>query len=248
MTLVLALLGLGVILGTVFQRVTGMGFALLMAPFFAITFGPYEGILLMNLGGAVSSLLVLSRVWRDVDWNRLGLFIAAALPTGAVSALVVSRLPAAPLQVSIGVLLILGLTASLVFRPKQAQTRLAPVAALTAGAVSGVTNAAAGIGGPPIGIYAQATGWAQRNFAATLQPMFFLISISAFVVKTVFAGSAPGLEWWIYPAMVVLILIGLGLGGQAKKFVDEKFARRLVIVFCFAGSLSAIVDGLLVLR
>jgi len=92
MTMVFAALAGGVVLGTVFQRVTGMGFALLMAPFFAIVFGPYEGILLMNLGGAVSSLLMLSRVWRDVDWGRFLMLSSAAIPSGIIAGLVITRL------------------------------------------------------------------------------------------------------------------------------------------------------------
>lgn len=50
MAVVLPMLGVGVLFGTMSQRITGMGFALFMAPFFALAFGPYEGVLLINIG------------------------------------------------------------------------------------------------------------------------------------------------------------------------------------------------------
>jgi len=244
MTMVFAALAGGVVLGTVFQRVTGMGFALLMAPFFAIVFGPYEGILLMNLGGAVSSLLMLSRVWRDVDWGRFLMLSSAAIPSGIIAGLVITRLDQPTLQILVGVVLILGLSASLFLRPAPARSSPSGLA-FAAGAVSGFTNAAAGIGGPPVGIYAQATGWPQRNLAATLQPVFFVISVSAFASKTIISGGLPGLAWWIYPSMVLFIVVGLTVGELSKKWIDDRLARLAVIVFCYFGAASAIVDGVI---
>lgn len=243
MALVFSLLAIGVVVGTIFQRVTGMGFALLMASFFAIAFGPYEGILLMNFAGAVSSLIVLFRVWRDVDWKKFGAMISAALPSGFLAGLLVTRLEPVTLQILVGVVLILGLSVSLfVTFPKD--TSGGPGLALAAGAVSGFTNAAAGTGGPPIGIYAQATGWEQKYFAATLQPTFFVMGVSAFASKILIAGEWPALDWWLYAAVVVCVLVGLVLGEKVKKRVNEAAARLIVIVFCYLGALSAIADGL----
>lgn len=49
------------------QRIAGMGFALLLSPFMVLIFGPHSGILLVNLIAAISSSIMFSRVWRDVD-------------------------------------------------------------------------------------------------------------------------------------------------------------------------------------
>lgn len=243
MILTFVFLGIGVVLGTASQRITGMGFALIMAPFFALVFGPYEGVLLMNVGGLVSSALVLSKVWRDVDWKIFLLLLAGAIPGGLVGGLIATTLDPEPLQILVGVVLILGLSASLFISPRP-YGGSRPGAALLAGSVSGITNAVAGIGGPPIAIYALSTGWPQRYLAATLQPLFVTISMSALVVKTVLSGAVPGLSWWIYPTMMVLIIVGLRLGGVLKPFVKEDWARKAVITFCYLGAFSTVVDGL----
>jgi len=241
--LTLTLLGIGVVLGTASQRITGMGFALLMAPFFALVFGAYEGVLLMNVGGLVSSALVLSKVWRDVDWKRFALLFAGAIPGGILGGTIAITLNSATLQIVVGMVLVMGLSASLLITPRQHKGSL-PGGALLAGCVSGLTNATAGIGGPPIGIYALSTGWPQRHFSATLQPLFVAISISALVVKMAFSGATPGLSWWMYLAMVCLILLGLRLGGILKPLVKEEVGRKAVVLFCYVGAVSALIDGL----
>jgi uncharacterized membrane protein YfcA len=246
MALIFSFLAVGVVVGTIFQRVTGMGFALLMAPFFAIVFGPYEGILLMNFAGAASSLIVLFRVWRDVDWKKFATMASAALPSGFLAGLLVTRLEPVSLQIMVGVVLILGLSVSLFVTFPEAKSG-GPGLAFAAGAVSGFTNAAAGTGGPPIGIYAQATGWEQKHFAATLQPTFFVMGVSAFASKTIIAGELPALDWWLYVAVLVCIPIGLALGEKVKKRVNEDAARLIVIVLCYLGALSAIADGVVTL-
>jgi uncharacterized membrane protein YfcA len=108
MPVVLPLLGVGVVFGTISQRISGMGFALFMAPFFVIAFGPYEGILLMNIGGAFSSALMFASVWRDVDWGRFWLLLLTSSPGAAVGAYVATQLNSAALQVLVGSLLLLG--------------------------------------------------------------------------------------------------------------------------------------------
>ena len=53
---------LGIVIGAIAQRVAGLGFALVVAPLFVITFGPYDGVLLINFGGTLSSIFVLTRL------------------------------------------------------------------------------------------------------------------------------------------------------------------------------------------
>lgn len=243
MPVVLPLLGIGVVFGTISQRISGMGFALFMAPFFVIAFGPYEGILLMNIGGAFSSALMFASVWRDVDWGRFWLLLLTSIPGAAVGAYVATQLNGAALQVLVGSLLLLGLIsmqlAGPVSRPSTSKT-----GAVIAGVASGFTNGTSGFGSPAIAIYGLLTHWPQRSFAATLQPLFIVMSVSALLLKTSISGSPPALDWWIYPAMLVLIVVGNAVGERVRGFFDEDVIRRLVIFLCYSGALAATVSGL----
>lgn len=242
MAVVLPMLGVGVLFGTMSQRITGMGFALFMAPFFALAFGPYEGVLLINIGGAFSSAVMLSRVWRDVDWYRFWLLLGASIPGALIGAIVVTRLNNSALQIMIGVLLIAGLMTLQLAKPSPERFSVKK-GAIVAGLASGFTNGTAGFGAPAIAIYGLLIRWEPRSFAATLQPLFVVISLSAFVIKTVMSGSLPGLDWWIYPAMLLLIVIGQVTGERLSRFVRQDLARRMVIILCYSGAIAAVIDG-----
>ena len=102
-TALLPLLGLVVttIAGGVAQRATGMGFALLIAPFLVLALGPVEGILVTNVLGVLSSSVNLALMGRDVDWPRAAVLAPMGLVGVLPGALAVRTLPPAPLTVAV---------------------------------------------------------------------------------------------------------------------------------------------------
>ena len=60
-------MALSVCIGAVSQRATGMGFALLSAPFLVLVLGPLQGILAVNAASVLANSLILVQVWRDVE-------------------------------------------------------------------------------------------------------------------------------------------------------------------------------------
>ena len=134
-----------VLVGAFAQRVTGMGFALIAAPALVVLLGPFDGVIIVNACAVLSSLLILPRVWRFIDWSRFRwLVVPAVVGTGA-GALVAARLPGPVLQLGIGVLVVVALTVSLlVTRTEHVATGRAP--ANGTGAATGLNNAAAGVG------------------------------------------------------------------------------------------------------
>lgn len=102
MTTELLLLPLGVVVGALTQRITGIGFALVCAPILVLVAGPYEGVVLANLLSLAVNLIVFTTGWRDTEWVK-GLLLAVpallAIPLGAY---VARTMPPAPLMVVIG--------------------------------------------------------------------------------------------------------------------------------------------------
>jgi uncharacterized membrane protein YfcA len=242
MPVLLPLLGIGIVLGTMSQRISGMGFALLMAPVFVMSFGAYEGILLMNIGGVFSSALMLMRVWRYVDWQKFWVLLAASIPGAAAGAFVATQLESSTLQVMVGVLLMTGLAIMQLAKPSPG-ARNAHTGSLLAGLASGFTNGTAGFGSPALAIYALYTRWDQRRFAATLQPLFIVMSLAAFTLKTSLSGQPPALDWWVYPGLVVLIVVGSVLGERVKEFMAGRGIKLMVISLSYIGAIAATVSG-----
>ena len=68
--LLLLVAAASVILGTVLQRVSGMGVGLVVSPTLALLLGPVAGVLLTNITTTVSAALIAITLWRDIDWRR----------------------------------------------------------------------------------------------------------------------------------------------------------------------------------
>ena len=116
--------------------------------------------------------------------------------------------------------------------------------AIVAGAASGFMNAAAGVGGPALSIYAVATRWPQAAFAATAQPYFVVIGLSSLLGKLAASGwVAPEVDPSVWPVSIAALLVGLVLGDVLGTRISHSAARTAVIVIAYLGGVAAIVDG-----
>lgn len=237
------LIGLAVILGAMAQRVSGMGFALVAAPVLVLLIGPFDGPLIVNICGAVSASLVLTRVWRNVDWRQYLRLVVPALLAIVPGSLVAVLLGGPTLQIVIGALLVVALTASLLVTRSDRIFARTPTA-IGAGAASGFMSATAGFSGPAVSIYGILTRWEHRSFAATLQPYFVTLGTAAFVGKIVADGGRfPAYDWWLWVVIVGCTVVGLTLGEFASRRISARVARRVVLAISYLGGIAAILDG-----
>ena len=222
-----------------------MGFALVVSPALVLLLGPFDGVIVVNACGAISAALILTRVWRDVQWKTFALLVIPAVIAIIPGALVATTLPPATLEIGIGVLLIVVLTISLMVTRARV-TITSPVAAVGAGFASGFMNVTAGIGGPAISVYAVLSRWHQTAFAATMQPFLVVVASTSFASKLAFSGGEEiSLDWWMWVLIGAAVILGLVAGEALAKRVPHTVARRAVIVIAYLGGCVAIVHGLL---
>lgn len=241
---VLVVAGIAIMIGAFAQRVSGMGFALVAAPILILLLGPFEGVLLVNAGGALSSMVVFLQTRKGVNWREYGLLIGPALLAVIPGALITLYLDRTVLQIVLGILLIVALVSSLVVARQPREMNLTLLRTVF-GAASGFMSATIGVGGPAVGIYGILRRWEQGEFSATLQPYFMTLGASSFLAKFALSGSLPSVDPWMWPAMVVCTLAGLALGTRLKPLVPAPLARTIVIGVCLAGAVSTLVDAFL---
>ncbi|RQP11432.1 MAG: hypothetical protein EAS51_06025 [Microbacteriaceae bacterium] len=233
-----------IVLGTLAQRITGLGFALLAAPVFVLFFGPDAGVLLVNLCGIAASGVGVAIDWRRIEWGRLALLTPAAVG-GVLSGTVIGTVLARPLlEITVGVVLLAGL-ASLIIRrrPSRAASRRGTFAA---GGTAGLAGALAGLPGPPIALYAGATGWKGPSMSATLQVLFFTTSTTAFAVKIVSGvATLPSLDIGLWVAIVIALTMGLSIGHVLGPRIPPTWPWRILLVIAVAGALATIAHGFL---
>ncbi len=234
-----------ILLGAIAQRIAGLGFALLIAPFLVIILGPHEGVVLVNICGVVSSALIVGRVWKDIDWSMFRWMVIPSVFGSIPGSIAAVMLPSAPLSVTVGGVVLVALSVSLVLQRSSVVVRgNAPKA--VAGFTAGLTNAMAGVGGPAVSAYALLSRWPQRPFAATLQPFFVVIGLITLAVKlSLDPTDAPALQWWMWSAIGVVIVVGIFAGEKLSRFIKDDHARLFVIVIAFFGATAALVKGLL---
>lgn len=239
-----AFIALAILVGAMAQRVSGLGFALTVAPVLVLLIGPFDGVLMVNLAGAVSSAIVLSRLWRNIDWRQFAYITIPALIAVIPGAYISVLLGGPELQITVGLILIVALSISLLVNKAQKTVPQIPAAILT-GTASGFMSATAGVGGPGVAVYSVLTRWEQRSFAATIQPFFVSLGVTSFVTKVLLSEQGlPDYEWWVWPLIISCTLAGLALGEWISRFVSVRIARISVIVISYLGGFAAIVDGL----
>ena len=94
-------------------------------------------------------------------------------------------------------------------------------------------------------VYAQATNWQQRSFAATLQPIFGTMGLVSVLVK-VGLGAAPvsELPLAVVALVVAMVPIGIVIGGLVARRVPAAVGRKVAIVVVTVGALSLLGRGL----
>ena len=241
----LAVVVAAVLLGCLLQRTSGMGTGLVVSPTLVLAIGPVTGVVLTNLTTTVSALLLTIAVRADVDRGRL-VRIAPVVIVGSVpAAVLVGTVDPGWLEVVIGAVLLLALAGTGLVRdlPDLPTTP----AGLAAGVVGGFLNTAVGVAAPAMLVYARATRWGQRSFAATLQPIFLTMGAVSLLTKWAFGATGPeGLPPWQSVAVVVgTVPVGVLLGSRVARYVSPVTARRIAVVVVSLGAAGTLARGVL---
>ncbi|WP_300342116.1 TSUP family transporter [Nesterenkonia sp.] len=233
-----------VILAAGLQRLTGMGFAMMMAPFLVVMIGPHGGVMLTNVLSLVAPILMLPMVWRDIQWRRLAIIVPVSLAVMPLFGWMAAASPQGPLYIAVASLVLLGLSISLIISRISAAVD-GPWTRVLTGVGTGGGTVLAGVGGPAMTVYAVVSRWEVRGFAATLQPLWLVMSAGGFLTKLIFSGNeVPSFPLWFWAGCALAILVGLWGGTVVRRWVSDTAARRIVIALAFAGALISLAMGI----
>lgn len=222
-----------VAVGAVAQATTGFGFSLVSAPFLIAAYEAPLGVQLNLVLSIAINIGLLLRGGRTADVRRaLQLLVPAALATIAVGA-AIRNADQRPLTIVAGVVCLAG---TAVLASGATSRRLeGPVASAAVGAASGAMNVTAGIGGPPIALFAVNAGWSPEIARPTMQLFFLGINTVALTIL----GTPDELPLGAIGALA----IGLVIGRLALGRVPAHTIRRLTLALAAIGAVLAIARG-----
>lgn len=226
-----------VLVGATAQRLTGIGFSLIVAPALTLAIGPTAGVDLTNLLTLLVACAVLVTSARRVDVARSLLLVPAGLMGVLPGAVLVHLLPSRPLQIAVGAIAGLGLLA--VVAAPRLRVRPSRAVTLCAGAASGLTTALAGAGGPALTVYAVATQWPQPEFIVTGQLNYAIQAAAALAIKGV--PGLPATAWFMGAATA--ILAGLAAGAYLAARTSGDRSRQATIVLAGLAALATVIAG-----
>jgi uncharacterized membrane protein YfcA len=232
-----AVLGGIVLAGASVQRMAGIGFALVTAPALALLLGAGQGVVLCNTASAAISAIGLATTWRRVRPSAMVPLIAAAGATVPLGTWVAAQLPEPQLLAVMGALITVAVL--VVLRGARLASLRGTRGAVAAGAVSGFMNSAAGVGGPPMSLYAVNAGWSVREFVPNAQ--FYGVIVNAFSLA---ANGLPHLDTTRWAAVAVALVAGGALGKAVAGRLSEERARLLVLTLALVGGISTLGKGL----
>lgn len=238
MTLVLA--GIAAFVAAVIQRITGLGFVLVLVGPIVLLYGPIEGVTIAVLLALVASLTAIPLVWRHVDWRRTWWLIWPGILAAPLGALVVRLLPDAALLLLIAAMAFFALVAG---RIRALSTPLTGrTGAVVAGAAGGFMNVASGLSGPPLAAYAVGDRWPQRSFAASAQVIFVAYDLVSVALRGL--PTAPTNDVGL---LVVATIAGIAIGTVLVRNVSPRIARIAMLALAWAGATVVLVRGILAL-
>lgn len=231
--------GLAVLVGALTQRLTGVGFALVASPLLVLALGPIQGVVIANVFGVATALMVYVFNVRKVEYRKVLPILAAAAVAVIPGAFLARTLPAPILAIGSGTLIVLALALSVLAR------RIPRVDAwpgqIVAGGLSGFMNVIAGVGGPAITAYAVASRWDHARFAVTVQFYFVALGLISLFAR----GATPSISLLDWCCAIGALIVGLIGGHFLTRWVPVRAARSVCLALALAGGVGVIVNGIL---
>ena len=224
----------------VIQRITGLGFVLVLVGPIVLLYGPVEGVTLGILLALVASLSAIPLVWRHIEWARTWWLIWPGLVAAPFGALLVNLLPEPALLLLIAAMAYFGLVAGWI--PALAASLRGRPGAVVAGSAAGFMHVASGLSGPPLAAYAVGDSWPQRRFAASVQAIFATFSVVSVALRGLPASPVADVG-----VLVGATVAGIAIGTLLSRHVPPRVARTAMLAIAWAGATVVLLRGILAL-
>ncbi len=226
---------LAVFVGATVQSSIGIGLGMIAAPVLALADPDFVPsaivIVVLPMSIAIAWVDRTHIVGRDV-----GLALVGRVPGVIVAGIVVAAISDRTLGLIVAASVLLAVIASLAGRV----FRTTPAALVAAGAASGFTGTATGVGGPPMALVYQ------RSDAATMRATlsaFFSIGTLLSIIALVAAGKLGTRQWQLAALLLPAVLFGVVTARRVRHLLTPTVVRPLVLTVCTVAAVALLIDS-----
>jgi uncharacterized protein len=216
-----------IFLAAIVRGFSGFGFSLLAISALSLVYTPAEIVPSIFMLELAASLNLLPSIWKDIHWKSLAPLTIGCFIATPIGVWFLANAPAAPMQIALSVFVLVA--TALLWQGFALKTMPGKIGSTLAGAASGLSNGAFGIGGPPVILF---------YFASPAGAVAGRASLTAFFLATDVIGlanqSVHGLVTWdaAWRALLYLpaLLAGVWIGARSFKGTDPEMFRKAVLV------------------
>lgn len=223
----LAVLCLAVLVGAFVQGTSGIGFALIFAPVAGLVDPMLLPVTLLGLMLPVN-LFILLRERGHIDLRGAGWISVARIVSTPAGIWLLTAVPPDQLGLLIGISTIVAAVVSLL-SPAFTPTR---TAYLAVGAVTGVSETATGVGGPPLALVYQHRPAPELRSTLAL---CFLVGEVASLLMLFRQGDFTGPSSTSLVAMLAVLGVGLWLSTHVHRRISNERLRAFVLGFAIVS-------------
>ena len=237
------------LLGASLQSATGFGFALVLGPALFAVLEPAEALTTLLVLGALLNLLVLfaERERPQVLPSELGALLASAAPGIVAGALLLSAISKPPLQVVVGVAVVIaalfqarrGLVTAPIPGRRTGGWLAAPVG-LAAGALTTTTST----NGPPLVLWYQRLGSSPAELRDSVAGASLALNAGGAVTLALVVGREQSLDLGTIAVLVPLVIVGHLVGKRLFELSRPEQFRAAGLALILAAGAASVVAGL----
>jgi uncharacterized protein len=216
-----------IFIAAIVRGFSGFGFSLLSVSALSLVYTPAEIVPSIFMLELAASINLLPSIWKEIHWKSLGPLTLGCLIATPLGVWLLAHVPAAPMQIALSVFVLLATI--LLWWGFALKSMPGNIGSTLAGAASGLSNGAFGIGGPPVILF---------YFASPAGAVAGRASLTAFFLATDVIGlanqSVHGLVTWeaSWRALTYLpaLLAGVWIGARSFKGTNTETFRKAVLV------------------
>ena len=206
---------------------SGFGFSLLAISALSLVYTPAEIVPSIFMLELAASINLLPSIWKDIHWKSLWPLTLGCFIATPIGVWLLANMPAAPMQIALSIFVLVA--TFLLWWGFALKSMPGKIGSTLAGAASGLSNGAFGMGGPPVILF---------YFASPAGAAAGRASLTAFFLATDVIGlanqSTHGLVTWdaAIRALTYLpaLLAGVWIGARSFKGTNPETFRKAVLL------------------